>query len=607
MRAFLVLLLCMVSGAGQAQVFDRLYAGSAQLVLAQPLQWVAAAKGSVGSPDDFAAPGNWNFQPYTADTTLPTSDRQEAWARFTLPATETSQTWFIRIPRPAIVKVSLFSSDALGNWRVQSAGESIAPAQWPVRTRTPSFELQTSGSGAQTYYLRFEHRSAIPERPLLLSPIDYVDGAARVGIVIGLLLGMFGLLAILCLAAYLLARNTVFLWFGSFVVALMLLQLVLVGYGGWHMWPNSVRMNQMMAWFSASLTLAAGTWFCARASYARDSHIWIYRLLGIAAAGSLLMALLAAGNIDFVPRGFRAIWVTAVTVLAIGGLAWMSLRGQTQNLLLLIGLLPIGLAAMVRLTHNIGWATHVEIAEGAGIVSAELGLLWIFLVLAWRSREALLSTERAAALATYDPPTGLMLLRPALMRLPQMLLRASRLDIGCGVLMLRWVMQEQTASTLKPELRSAALARIGAILRRVARDIDTVARYDDDHFMILVEGPVSRDALSTVSTQIIAACMRSAEKLEHPDAFNLHIAIWQATPGTATDQEVIESLKARLNQMSFGTRRRVQFVDVAVSEPAGQNEEISQRKQAVLEKIRSLESPPNLPDGPPLPPSGTPS
>ena len=365
-------------------------------------------------------------------------------------------------------------------------------------------------------------------------------------------------------------------------------------------------MNQMMGWFSACLTMAAGTWFCARASYARDSHIWVYRLLGAASAGSLLMALLAAGNMDFIPRGFRDIWVTAVTVLVIGGLAWMSLRGQARNLLLLIGLLPIGVAAMVRLTHNIGLATHVEIAALAGVLSAELGLLWIFLVLAWRGRDTLLASERAAALATYDPPTGLMLPRPALMRLPQMLLRASRLDICCGVLMLRWAMQEQTASMLKPEQRNAALARIGEILRRVARDIDTVARYDDDHFMILVEGPVSRDALSTVSTQILAACMRSAEKLEYPDTFNLHIAIWQASPGTATEQQVIESLKARLNQMSFGTQRRVQFVDVEASQPAGHKEEISQRKQTVLEKISSLESQSNLPDAPPLPPSGMP-
>ena len=139
MRTFLVLLLCLAGGAGQAQVFDRLYADSAQIVLAQPLEWLAAPKGSVATPDAFTASGNWNFQPYTADTTLPTSERQEAWARFTLPATETSQIWFLRIPRLTIVKTSLFSRDALDNWRVQSAGQSIAPAQWPLSPETHSF------------------------------------------------------------------------------------------------------------------------------------------------------------------------------------------------------------------------------------------------------------------------------------------------------------------------------------------------------------------------------------------------------------------------------------------------------------------------------------
>ena len=519
-----------MGSAGHAQVFDRLYPDSAQIALAQPLEWVAAPKGTIATPDQFTAlPDAWRFQPYTASTVLPTSDKLEAWARFTLPMTEASQTWFIRIPRISVARVSLFSRDAQGNWQVQSAGESIAPAKWALRTRVPSFEMRTSASKAQAYYLRFEHRSAITERPMLITPIDYVEGSSRVGILIGLLGGMFGLLFILCIAAYAITHSTAFLWFGSFVVALMVSQATLIGFGGWRMWPGSLHLNQVMGWVSSCLALSTGTWFCAQASYAKDSHIWIYRLLRALALGSLLLALLAAANLDVFSRDMRNAWVALVTVLVIGSLTWMALRGQMWNALLLVGLVPIGLATMARLAYNLGWVAQMEFAQTAGIFSAILGLLWLMLGLVWRSRATLLSAERTAALNNYDAATGLIQERVAQIRLPQMLLRASRLKLGCGVIMLRWVDYAQVMEKLTPVKRAAMLSQIGLVLRKVVRDIDTAARFGNSHFMILVEGPISRHALSSLATQILTACIRMSEKINIPDAFNFHTAIWQAS------------------------------------------------------------------------------
>jgi hypothetical protein len=118
----------------------------------------------------------------------------------------------------------------------------------------------------QSYYLRFENRRPITERPMLLTPIEYIDGASRVGVVIGLMWGIFALLTVLCLAAFAMARNKVFLWFGAVVVTLMFTQLVLIGYGGWRIWPHSVHLNQVMGWVSSTVSMAAAAWFCAQAS-----------------------------------------------------------------------------------------------------------------------------------------------------------------------------------------------------------------------------------------------------------------------------------------------------------------------------------------------------
>ena len=175
---------------------------------------------------------------------------------------------------------------------------------------------------------------------------------------------------------------------------------------------------------------------------------------------------------------------------------------------------------------------NIEAAQAAGVLSSMVGLLWIFLVLAWRSRAALFSTHRGAALANYDPVSGLMLPRVIDGRLTQMLVRAHRQRLECGLLMLRWLDQTPSPDGLSDPKRSTALSRIGKVLRRAARDMDTVVRYDEYQFLRLLEGPVSRTAVSEISTKILADCIRLADKLDDPHAFNLHVAIWHDYPAS---------------------------------------------------------------------------
>ncbi|MDO9114262.1 MAG: 7TM diverse intracellular signaling domain-containing protein [Polaromonas sp.] len=588
-RIFFLVLLGLVLRAGHTQDFGRLYSDSVTITLAEPLQWVAVPKGTIASPDAFTAAGSWGLQPYTDSTDLPTSGRQDVWATFSLPATASLQTWFIRLPGQALVKASLFSRGPQGEWLTQSAGEAIAPADWSLRTRVPSFELQTRSDRVQTYYMRFENNRALTGRPMLLSPVEYVDGASRVGVVIGLMWGMFSVLAALSLAAFAMARNRVFLWFGAVVVTLMFTQLVLIGYGGWRIWPGSAHLNQVMGWVSSALSMAAGAWFCAQASYAKSGHPRLYRLLAAVAAGSLLMAGLMAIDRDFIPRDLRNLWLALASVSILGSLVWMSLRGQAWNLLLLLGTAPIALAALARLSYNAGWVQNIEAAQAAGVLSAMVGLLWIFFVLAWRSRAALFSTHRGAALATYDPASGLMLPRVIDSRLGQMLLRARRRRAECGIVMLSWLDQLPSPDELSDQKRSTALSRIGEILRRAARDMDTVVRYEENLFLMLIEGPVNREAVSEISTKVLADSIRLSDKLDDPNAFNLHIAIWHGTPGAQTGQQIIGSLQTRLRRMSSGPKRYVQFVDAA-GEPASLPAEDSTRREDLVAKINALET-----------------
>ena len=586
------LFVLLASGTATAQEFERLYSKSIQPVLSQPLQWVSAPSIAAPSlPEAFAVnPDAWAFAPYTSKTVLPTSTGHDAWLKFTLAATPTPQSWVIRIPRLTVKKVSLHDMDANGFWPVQSAGASIAHNAWNRSTRTPSFEVMT-GNTEKSYFLHFENHTSITERPELVSQTDFADAVARLGTLLGLMFGMFGMLMVACIAAYVVARNKVFLSLAVLVAVALLHYLVQIGFGGWQIWPGSVYLNQAMPWTASMLAMATCGWFFAQASHAKDISKPVYRLLCLTALVSLGLGLFGLINVDQIQRKFLMGWAVFVLLVIACSLLWLSLCGMRWNLWLLAGFLPIAAAATARLAYSYGWLAHIEFALAVSVFMTQIGLGWLFVALVWRSRAVLLASELTAALNNLDAATGLIQKRVALIRLPQMLSRATQLKLGCGVIMLRWLNYPQLMGKLTPEKQTAMLKQLGLVLNRVARDIDTAARLDDGYYMILVEGPISRSTLSSLSTQILTSCIRASDKFGLPNSFSFHVAIWQAAQMPITADEVMETLKTRLYQMSFGTKRPVQFVDAVASDLSGEpNNELAQRRDALMAKIDAIEA-----------------
>ncbi|MGB4118014.1 MAG: 7TM diverse intracellular signaling domain-containing protein [Polaromonas sp.] len=595
MKYFLsIILLVLMAGLPpvQAQAFDRLNSDSLQPALTQPLQWVSAPVASGANlPYAFSLnPQAWAFAPYTAETVLPTSGSTDVWLKFTLAATPLPQSWIVRIPRVTIRKVSLYSSDANGFEPVQSAGTALAHSAWNRSTRTPSFELITSNI-EKTYFLHLENSTPVTERPQLMSQADFAEGAARVGILIGLMFGMLGLLILACLAAFAMSRNGVFISLASLTAAILLQYLVQIGYGNWRIWPHNAQLNQAMLWTAPMLVLATACWFFALASYARDTSKSAYRLLYLVAGISLALGFLRLVSVELVPPHYFNGWAAFVIGTIVLTLLWLTMRQMRSNWWLAMGSLPLAAAGFSRVVYNYGWLAQIELAMAASVFMTQAGLVWLFLWLAWRGRAALLSNERATALNNYDAATGLIQERVALLRLPQMLRRAAQLKLGCGVIMLRWNNHAQMMRTQNPEQFRAMLKHIGQVLNRVARDVDTAARLDDGYFLILVEGPISRSTLSSVSTQVLSTCIRASDKFKLPNGFDFHIAIWQATDLPVTAAAVLETLRTRLYQMAFGTKRRVQFVDMASSDLTPEPDTPwAQRRDDLVAKIDAIEA-----------------
>jgi two-component system, sensor histidine kinase LadS len=593
----LLLILAPVWATGQelGQVFD----DSRTLALAAPLQWQVLPKNTVRNPDEFDSLGfAQNFATLRPQQALPTARSNDVWLRFALPATATPQMWYLRIPRLQVERVTLYFQDEQKVWRQQVAGDDLPMVRWPLVTRNPSFELGTKIDRPQQYFLKLEHRIPITERPQLVAPSDYIDGAQRVGTLVGLMFGLFGLLTVLGLVTARLYRNSQYAWYGLMVAMLLLSQLTLVGYAGLRLWPSSVYLNKIMPALASLWTLAAITWFTTQVSYAKLTSPRIYKCsVGLVAVLLLTSLAYAVYYHDF-PRDALLLLAGCAMLWNLGSMVWMAWRAQSLLWFVVAGMAPLTVAMLARLTYYIGWLAHVELTQLFGAMAACLGMMVVYAGMIMRSRETYAALERETALAHTDISTGLTLARIAAIRLPQVLTRSKRFGKPCGVVMVHWLGYDAQLQPMSSAQAGAVLAHFGARLRRLARDIDTVARYDNDHFLFLVEAPVSREALNDLGTKILSTCMRPSVQLGNGDIYNVHVAICLATGDTLAANQVVETLRTRLNQMDPGTARKVQFVDAPLStRPPSDGPESTGNLsgQALVAKINAIEASPILP------------
>lgn len=563
------------------------------------MQWQALPKGAILNPNEFTdATRAKGFVDLAPGAVLPTAAERDVWLRFALPTTAIPQTWYLRIPRMRLEQVTLYFQNEQSSWMTLTAGENIAVSRWPVPTRLPSFQLVTRVGQAQTYYLKLENRTSIAERPELISPTEYINAASLVGGIVGLMLGLFGLLTVLGLVSMRMNRNLHFAWFAVMVFSLLITQLVLIGFAGLRFWPQSIYLNKVMAVIAPLWTLAASTWFVIQVSYAKDAFARIYKVSLVLIALLLVASFAFAIMRNSMPRTALSVLAAVAVLWNLGALAWMAWRSQPWLWFMVGGFAPLTLSMLARLSYNFGWIAHVEIAQFLSVITGCIGMIVVYAGLVIRNKESSAALEREAALKHTDIATGLTSVDLVMTRLPMVLARSARFEEPCGVIMLRWLDYTKHVETMSSAQRDAVLSHLGARLRRLARNIDTVGRTDDDHFVYLVESPVSRAMLTALSTKIITTCLRPAHPLKDGGIYNVHVAVWTPTEKSISAKEVMESLRTRLNQMGYGTPRKMQFVDSPLSSRPGEaaaEVDLVKRTQDIVAKINAIEADPIIP------------
>jgi two-component system, sensor histidine kinase LadS len=575
-----------------------LFADQRRLDLPAPLGLLIAPADKPPTPEQLLEePLAEQFKPWQTGMALPTSSQQDVWLRLQLPQQSRPQSWMLRIPRLTLEKATLHqrSADNPAQWQQQSAGLDVPNINWPIRARDPIFEISTRNDQTQLFFIRLQNALPITENIQLIHSSDFGNGANYAGSLNGVIIGIFTILSLISLISWRINRNSHFGWFALFSLSIMLAQLTVSGYMFMRIWPGSVYLAKTMGWVLPLFSLACLSRFALSVSYAQDLSKPIYRgLWSVIALCGLLSICVLAMPMEF-PRALLNAAYAAGMLVILGSLSWIAWRSQHWLWLIVASLVPVILSVLARLAYNQGWVAHMEIALLAGVVTATLGLICIYSSLVVNQRERLATSQHEDALETKDAATGLFNARIAQARLPQVILRSKRFEKACGVILVRWIDFDKTMASVSAIDRGRIFSHLGNRLNRLARDIDTVARFGDDQFLFLVEAPVTHEQLSALASKILTTCMRPSSVMPDQKGFDLHEAIWLSSDMPAAAPQVMELLKTRINQMREGTQRRVQFINTALSTAPALDQSDPEHAQRLVDKINELEKTQGLP------------
>jgi diguanylate cyclase (GGDEF)-like protein len=468
-------------------------------------------------------------------------------------AAPVGEHWYLELGAAFYDDVKVYYRDRNGRWVVQESGTQHPVSDWAVPGRLPTFALAIDDPRPVRYYVRVQDDRADLSAPAnLLREEALQQSREREQFLFG---AYFGLAALVTLAAFgnaLAYRDRGFIGFGLYTLFLAAGQLGRSGVLAQHLWPELPGWNGIALALWPGAATAAALWFVkvviepVRLSRALDLGVW-----------ALIAAVLASVAVDIVVSTrvsmVLVLTLTGLSLLAIACmLVWGWVDGHDRSLkLVAIGFLPFLVMAIFPLSRGLQLVPSSTLTRYGLYFAAVLELPILFYALHQRlmtRREAVL---RAQALSRTDPLTGLPHRRGLIERLESSLAHARGQKQNCALLGVRISNLEAIEQEFGKEAADKALVVAASHLRRTSVDFDMAARVGEREYAVLMEAPITPQAVSSRAQQVVASGLRQVEQL--PAALTLKFHVTAAVlpvpqlDGEATLQWVVDGLD-QMNQ-----------------------------------------------------------
>ena len=467
--------------------------------------------------------------------------------------------WYLELNAAFDDDVRMYYRDAAGKWVVQEAGTAHAVSDWSVPGRLPTFALAIDDPRPVRYWVRLQDDRADLSAPATLLREDALQASReREQFLFG---AYFGLAALVTLAAFvngLMYRDRGFLAFGLYTLLLSAGQLGRSGVLAQHLWPDLPGWNGIALALWPGAATAAALWFVkvviepVRLSRALDLGVW-----------ALIAALLAAVAVDIVVASRLSmtlvLTLTGASLLAITFMllwGWLDAHDSSIHLVAL-GFVPVLVMAIFPLSRGLELVPSSTLTRYGLYFAVVVELPILFYALHRRLMTRREATLRAQALSRTDPLTGLPHRRGLVERLESSLAHARGQKQNCALLGVRISNLEAIIEEFGKDAADKALVVAASHLRRTSVDFDMAARVGEREYAVLMEAPVTPEAVSSRAQQVVASGLRQVEQLPAALTLKFHVTAAVLPVPQLDGESTLHWVMTSLDQMNQGAKKLI--------------------------------------------------
>lgn len=496
-------------------------------------------------------------------------NRAALWLRLRVARADTARAeWLLEIPLPYIDAVTVYQQDARGEWRPQSAGDTVAVSSWPEAGRYPVFRLSVPAGETRDIYLRIRNVTPL-SMPLRLTTEAAHHHRQQVEYLgLGTVFGALLLLIMACAAQSWVYRDPAYGWYAAYAGIMTLAVAAYTGVAAHLLWSDSGTWADTAQGYLALLAGGAALVFvCALGGMAVRAPRMARWLQGLGLASPALAVAYAVMDRALALPGL-GLYLGTVALLNLW-VAWQVWRrGDAVGPWMLAAYLPLALSVLLALARLFGWLSASWLTQYAVVIAMVIEVPLLLVALNIRSRERHGTAIRELALSSQDPLTGLLASHLFQDRLRQAIARCRREGEAAAVVFIDLVNHGRIKDSWGPAVAEQSVLRSVIKLRRLLRDVDTTSRVGEARFGLIMEGVSSRAVVTDRAARLIAAGLMPLKGLKPDVTLQFHVAGVLLGEHLMEASELTEALDRLLGDMSARTRRPIRFLEPQATRPA---------------------------------------
>ena len=498
-------------------------------------------------------------KPVVGNPNQPLGGVKTAWFRINLPKVSSQTQAVLTVRHPGMDSVLLYTPAADGAWRVQKSGDSIPVEQWAMPYLHPAFSLDVSPVDDRPVYLAVRNIAPVGVFWQLWDKPTFDKQNLKLHVWIGAYLGIIFLVVISsCMNAFN-WRDPIHLVYAIHVAMMGASMLSIAGIQGQYFWPSNAWWTDLSVFVIPALSIGWAALLVYRLVAERGNH-WVSGLL----ISVMVMAL--SFSVGFLWLARESIFyifnlhVLYFFVVTIGSLIWFAMRRPRVGLWAVAGFLCLFLGSVLPVLRNLDLLQTWAYTSYAPMLGAALEIPLLLVALYFRSSERRDNLVRLNALSRADPLTGVASQRLLMERLEHLVQRHNRDPQLGAVLRVRLANFKAIQAEGGIEATNTALIRTGACAMFPALESDTVGRYLDRDFVVLLEGKTSQSFVADTAQRIIAKGLTYSINAPGGAGLRLHVACADASMLKEEATTLLARLGSVLDEMANQPAKQLQFL-----------------------------------------------